>query len=110
MDAIISLLTTLDSLSPLAVIGLLCTIVFMLVKGKTASAKALHTVQTNHLHELPEKTQTIFKLSRYEHKSVKEIAGHMQLTEKAVEYHITRSLKLLRRHLRNYLNTYSTLL
>ena len=64
----------------------------------------------NHLHELPEKTQTIFKLSRYEHKSVKEIAGHMQLTEKAVEYHITRSLKLLRRHLRNYLNTYTTLL
>jgi RNA polymerase sigma-70 factor (ECF subfamily) len=64
----------------------------------------------NHLHELPEKTQTIFKLSRYEHKSVKEIAGQMQLTEKAVEYHITRSLKLLRRHLRNYLNTYSTLL
>jgi RNA polymerase sigma-70 factor (family 1) len=64
----------------------------------------------NHLHELPEKTQTIFKLSRYEHKSVKEIAGHMQLTEKAVEYHITRSLKLLRRHLRNYLNTYFSLL
>jgi RNA polymerase sigma-70 factor (ECF subfamily) len=64
----------------------------------------------NHLHELPEKTQTIFKLSRYEHKSVKEIAGHMQLTEKAVEYHITRSLKLLRRHLRNYLNTYFNLL
>jgi len=64
----------------------------------------------NHLHELPEKTQTIFKLSRYEHKSVKEIAGHMQLTEKAVEYHITRSLKLLRQHLRNYLNTWCTLL
>lgn len=64
----------------------------------------------NHLHELPEKTQTIFKLSRYEHKSVKEIAGHMQLTEKAVEYHITKSLKLLRQHLRNYLNTYFNLL
>lgn len=64
----------------------------------------------HHLHELPEKTQTIFKLSRYEHKSVKEIAGHMQLTEKAVEYHITKSLKLLRQHLRNYLNSYYTLL
>jgi RNA polymerase sigma-70 factor (ECF subfamily) len=64
----------------------------------------------NHLHELPEKTQTIFKLSRYEHKSVKEIAGQMQLTDKAVEYHITRSLKLLRQHLRNYLNMYFTLL
>jgi RNA polymerase sigma-70 factor (family 1) len=64
----------------------------------------------NHLQELPEKTQTIFKLSRYEHKSVKEIAGHMQLTEKAVEYHITKSLKLLRQHLRNYLNMYNMLL
>jgi len=64
----------------------------------------------NHLHELPEKTQTIFKLSRYEHKSVREIAGHMQLTEKAVEYHITKSLKLLRRHLRDYLNIFYTLL
>jgi RNA polymerase sigma-70 factor (family 1) len=64
----------------------------------------------NHLHELPEKTQTIFKLSRYEHKSVREIAGHMHLTEKAVEYHITKSIKLLRQHLRNYLNTYFTLL
>jgi len=60
----------------------------------------------NHLHELPEKTQTIFKLSRYEHKSVKEIAGHMHLTEKAVEYHITKSIKLLRQHLRNYLNIF----
>jgi len=64
----------------------------------------------NHLHELPEKTQTIFKLSRYEHKSVKEIAGHMHLTEKAVEYHITKSIKLLRQHLRNYLNIFCTLL
>ena len=63
MDAIISLLTTLNSLLPLAVIGLLCTIVFMLVKGKTASAKALHTVQTNHLHELPEIAETGRRMS-----------------------------------------------
>jgi RNA polymerase sigma-19 factor, ECF subfamily len=66
----------------------------------------LMTLIENHLHELPEKTQTIFKLSRYEHKSVKEIAGHMHLTEKAVEYHITKSIKLLRQHLRNYLNIF----
>lgn len=70
----------------------------------------LQVLIENHLHELPEKTQTIFKLSRYEHKSVREIAGHMQLTEKAVEYHITKSLKLLRQHLRDYMNIFSTLL
>ena len=61
------------------------------------------------LGELPEKTQVIFKLSRYEHKTVKEIAGSMRLTEKAVEYHITKSIKLLRHHLRNYLNSFFTI-
>lgn len=78
--------------------------------GDEPDQEQLMVIIENHLHELPEKTQTIFKLSRYEQKSVKEIAGHMQLTEKAVEYHITKSLKLLRRHLRNYLNMYSSLL
>jgi len=75
----------------------------------TLDHEQLRVLIENHLHELPEKTQTIFKLSRYEHKSVKEIAGHMRLTEKAVEYHITKSIKLLRQHLRNYLNIFSTL-
>jgi RNA polymerase sigma-70 factor (ECF subfamily) len=75
----------------------------------TMDQEQLMVLIENHLHELPEKTQTIFKLSRYEHKSVKEIAGHMHLTEKAVEYHITKSIKLLRQHLRNYLNIFCTL-
>lgn len=64
----------------------------------------LHTVE-NLLQQLPEKTQTVFKLSRYEDKSVKEIAGQLQLTEKAVEYHITKSLKLLKYYLRSYLSS-----
>lgn len=57
-----------------------------------------------HLQELPQKTQEIFRLSRFEHKSVKEIAGTMRLSEKAVEYHITRSIKLLRHYLREHLS------
>jgi hypothetical protein len=63
MDALITFLNTLNSLSPLAIIGLLGTVIFMLVKGKTASAKALHTVQTNHLHELPEIAETSRRIS-----------------------------------------------
>lgn len=62
MDALIAFLTTLNSLSPLAIIGLLGTVIFMLVTGKTASAKALHTVQTNHLHELPEMADTLRRI------------------------------------------------
>ena len=56
------------------------------------------------LKQLPEKTQAVFRLSRFEEKSVKEIASELHLSEKTVEYHITRSLKLLRRHLKSYLH------
>ena len=54
------------------------------------------------LQQLPEKTQTVFRLSRFEDRSVKEIAIQLNLSEKAVEYHITRSLKLLRKYLSGY--------
>lgn len=64
-----------------------------------------HTVERL-LHQLPEKTQTVFRLSRFEKKSVKEIASHLHLSEKAVEYHITKSLKLLRQHLKSYLHSF----
>jgi RNA polymerase sigma-70 factor (ECF subfamily) len=45
---------------------------------------------------LPAKTREIFILSRVQHCSVKQIALQMNLTEKAVEYHITQSMKRLR--------------
>lgn len=58
------------------------------------------------LRELPEKTQLVFRLSRFENKSVREIAGNLELTEKAVEYHITKAIKLLRQRLRGYLTAF----
>lgn len=53
----------------------------------------------NALKKLPEKTSRIFQLSRFENQSVREIARDMNLSEKAVEYHITKSLKILKDHL-----------
>ena len=53
----------------------------------------------NALKKLPEKTSRIFQLSRFENQSVKEIAKDLNLSEKAVEYHITKSLKVLKDHL-----------
>lgn len=55
------------------------------------------------LKRLPEQTREIFWLSRYENLSVKEIAEKKKLTPKAVEYHITKSLKVLRVALKDYL-------
>lgn len=54
---------------------------------------------------LPEKSREVFRLSRLEHKSVEEIATRLDVTPKAVEYHLTKSLKLLRTYLREFLVT-----
>ena len=55
------------------------------------------------LQSLPEQTRRIFEMSRYESLSVKEIASELSLSTKSVEYHITKSLKLLRIALKEYL-------
>ena len=52
---------------------------------------------------LPEKTGKMFRMSRYKKRSVKEISDYFGLTEKAVEYHITLSIKKLRILLKDYI-------
>lgn len=51
---------------------------------------------------LPHKTGVVFRLSRFENRTVKEIAKDLDISEKAVEYHITQSLKIMRLHLKDY--------
>ena len=63
----------------------------------------IRILTSNTLQELSPQTRRIFELSRYENKSVKEIAEITGLTPKAVEYHITKSLKALRVSLKDYL-------
>lgn len=53
------------------------------------------------IRKLPEKSRIVFQLSRYEYYSNKHIADKLSISEKAVEYHITRSLKLLRSQLKD---------
>lgn len=50
---------------------------------------------------LPKKTKTIFKLSRLEGRSISEIAKLLNLSEKAIEYHLTNSLKQMRMYLKD---------
>ncbi len=63
----------------------------------------IHDIIKNTLKTLPSLTGEIFMLSRYENLSVKEIAEKKHITPKAVEYHITKSLKALRITLKDYL-------
>ena len=55
------------------------------------------------LNEMPEKSREIYLLSRHSHLKNAEIAVKMELTEKAVEYHITKALSMVRRFLKDYL-------
>lgn len=54
------------------------------------------------LMNLPEKSCEIFRKSRFENMPVKKIASEYNLSEKAVEYHITKSLKALKEELKYY--------
>jgi RNA polymerase sigma-70 factor (family 1) len=57
------------------------------------------------LARLPAKTREVFQLRKLHDYSVREIAGRLGISEKAVEYHITQSLKVMRHELREYLYT-----
>jgi hypothetical protein len=55
------------------------------------------------VHQLPDKTQLVFRLNRFEGKSISEIADKLHLSEKAIKYHLSKSIKELRLHLRHFL-------
>ncbi len=55
------------------------------------------------LERLPEKSKEVFILSRLENLTNKEIAVKFSITEKGVEYHISKSIKFLREYLKEYL-------
>ncbi|MFK7982758.1 MAG: RNA polymerase sigma-70 factor [Saprospiraceae bacterium] len=82
-----------------------------LAKGKTTihnnvedtiNYKELMIALEKAIQNLPPKTGEIYRLSRYNYLSGKEIAERMGLSEKSVEYHISQALKFLRLELQDY--------
>ncbi len=55
------------------------------------------------LNELPEQCRTVFQLSRYEELKYREIANRLQISEKTVENHMGKALKLLRVKLADFI-------
>jgi RNA polymerase sigma-70 factor (family 1) len=60
------------------------------------------TLETEISH-LPDKCRSVYELSRKEHKSNKEIALYLGISEKTVENHLTRALKKLQIGLNHYM-------
>ena len=63
MESLISFLSTLNSLTPLALAGLLGTVIFLMVYKNPFKPieNKLNEVTTNHLHELPEISENLKK-------------------------------------------------
>lgn len=66
-------------------------------------ANELMEALENGLNELPEKSKKIFRLHQLEGQSIAEIARSLNLSEKAIQYHVTQSTKKLRIHLKEYI-------
>lgn len=54
------------------------------------------------LQALSGKSGKIFRLYRMDHWSIEKIANHLNLSEKAVHYHLTRSRKFIRTYLQEF--------
>ena len=65
MDAIVVLLQTLNTLSPLGVIAMLGLVIFMLVKAKSAKSdmdEQIALISHNHLSGLPEMAESLRRI------------------------------------------------
>lgn len=55
------------------------------------------------INNLPEKTKNVFQLSRQQNLTNKEIAKKLDISEKTVEFHVTKSLKKIKTGIKDYL-------
>ena len=76
----------------------------------TIMLKDLASTVENEISQLPDKCRSVYELSRNQHKTNKEIAQHLGISEKTVENHLTKALKRLRFGLSNYLPAFIFLL
>lgn len=73
------------------------------VTDNTVRFNNLLEVIDEKLTKLSPKSKKVFYLSRLEGHSVREIATKLSLSEKAIEYHISRSLKELKIYLKEFI-------
>lgn len=58
------------------------------------------------INKQPKRTAQIFRMSRFEHLSHREIAEELKLSTKSIEYHISKTLNELRVNLQEYITVF----
>ncbi|PTR00025.1 RNA polymerase sigma-70 factor (ECF subfamily) [Mucilaginibacter yixingensis] len=70
---------------------------------ETILLKDLTDTIEQEISQLPDKCRSVYELSRKQHKTNKEIALYLGISEKTVENHLTKALKRLQLGLSHYL-------
>ena len=69
--------------------------------SKTLEYTELETAIHNSVLKLPPRCKQVFELSRYEHKTHKEIADTLGISVQAVKNQVTKALSFIKEHLKN---------
>jgi RNA polymerase sigma-70 factor (family 1) len=62
----------------------------------------LHVALEKEIQKLPPKRQQIFKMSRQENLSIKQVASHLGISEKTAENQLGKALKVLKVNLKHF--------
>ena len=73
---------------------------------KELEDKEINEIIHKLLQQIPERQQEIFRLSRHENLSYKQIAGKLQISENTVDTQIRKVLNFLRKELPKYLKLF----
>jgi RNA polymerase sigma-70 factor (family 1) len=69
---------------------------------ETVYLNELNLALEKEIQKLPPKRQQIFKLSRQEHLSIKQVASHLGISEKTAENQLGKALKVLKVNLKHF--------
>ncbi len=69
---------------------------------ETVLLNELNLALEKEIQKLPPKRQQIFKLSRQEHLSIKQVASHLGISEKTAENQLGKALKVLKINLKHF--------
>lgn len=70
--------------------------------NKDHDHRALENIIHQSIDKLPERCREVFKLSRFENLSHKEIAARLDISTKTIENQMTKALKFIRKELKDY--------
>lgn len=80
-----------------------CTSAEESVTDEIVAHNELSQIIEEAVSRLPEKTQEIFRLNRLEGYSIPELSEYLKLPKRTIGYHLTKSLKEVRMHLKDFI-------